>query len=142
MRVQNGLLANQLYKDSSKWKHFEGGFCLLIIERLKCKLSKWINLYISKGGRLTSLTIIQSVLSDLPTYYLSIFHILGKAAKKMEKVLRDFLWEGPNSKGKTHLVIGKSSASPSRRGLNMRNIKKRNIDLLSKWIWIYLTEIW
>ena len=48
-------------------------------------------MYLSKGGRLT---LIKSTLSNIPTYYLSLFQIPVRMAKKIEKIQRDFLWGG------------------------------------------------
>jgi hypothetical protein len=59
-----GLPLGALYKAKSIW---DG-----IVEKMKCRLVGWKRLYLSKGGRLT---LIKSTLSNLPTYYLSIFPI-------------------------------------------------------------------
>ena len=55
----------------------------------------------SKGGRLV---LIQSVLSSIPTYYLSLFRIPVKVARSLEKLMRDFLWEGSGEGKRDHLV--------------------------------------
>ena len=44
----------------------------LILEKIECKLVGWKMMYLSKGGRLT---LLKSTLSNLPTYYLSLFTI-------------------------------------------------------------------
>jgi len=41
-----------------------------IVERFEKRLSGWKSMYHSKGGRLT---LIKSVLSSIPTYFLSLF---------------------------------------------------------------------
>jgi hypothetical protein len=43
-------------------------------------------MYLSKGGRVT--------LTNLPTYYMSLFPLPVGVAKRMEKIHRDFLWGG------------------------------------------------
>ena len=43
-----------------------------IIEKMECRLGGWKRLYLSKGGKLT---LLKSTLSNLPTYFLSLFHI-------------------------------------------------------------------
>ena len=40
-------------------------------------------MYLSKGG---NLTLLKSTLSNLPTYFLSLFPILAEVAKRIEKI--------------------------------------------------------
>lgn len=101
-------------------------------------MSRWSNLYISKGGRHT---ILPSVLSNLPTYYLSLFSLPRKAEDQICKLFRDFLWEGSSNNGKPHLVNWKQVQLPLKEGgLGVGNIKHKNTALLSKWIWQFISE--
>jgi hypothetical protein len=54
-------------------------------------LAPWKRMNLSKGARVT---LIKSTLSNLLTYMLSLFHIPAHVAKRIEKIQRDFLWEG------------------------------------------------
>jgi hypothetical protein len=54
-----------------------------IIEKMENRLAGWKRLYLSKGGRLT---LIKSTLSNLPTYYLSLFPILAGVGNRFEKL--------------------------------------------------------
>jgi len=90
-----GLPLGPHYKASTIWSG--------IIEKMEHRLAGWKRLYLSKGGRLT---LIKSTLSNLPTYYLSIFPILVGVANRLEKLQRDFLWGG----------IGESMFSNNFRG--------------------------
>jgi hypothetical protein len=66
------------------------------------RLASWKKLYLStKGGRLT---LLKSTLSNLSTYYLSLFPIPVRVANKLEKLQRDFLWGGIRDEVKLHLV--------------------------------------
>ena len=60
----------------------------LILEKIEQKLAGWKKLYLSKRGRLM---LFKSTLSNLPTYFLSLFTIPTHVANKIEKLQRDFL---------------------------------------------------
>ena len=53
-----------------------------ILEKIERKLAGQKNLYLSKRGRLT---LLKSMLSGLPTYFLSLFTIPTHMANKIEK---------------------------------------------------------
>jgi hypothetical protein len=78
-----GLPLGASYKNTSIWNG--------IVEKMERRLAGWKILYLSKGGRLT---LIKSTLSNLPTYYLSLFPIPVGVANCIEKLHRDFLWGG------------------------------------------------
>lgn len=58
-------------------------------------------LYLSKGGKIT---LIKSTLTNLPTYFLSLFPIPVGEVNRIEKLQRDFLWGGVGEEFKFHLV--------------------------------------
>ena len=78
-----GLPLGASFKDKSIWNP--------ILEKMERRLAGWKKLYLSKGGKVT---LIKSTLSSLPTYFLSLFPIPAKVAKRIEKLQRDFLWSG------------------------------------------------
>jgi hypothetical protein len=88
-----GLPLGSSFKDQSIWNG--------IIKKMEKRLAGWKRMYLSKGGRLT---LIKSTLSNLPTYYLSLFPIPVGVAHHIEKIQRDFLWEGMGGEFKYHLV--------------------------------------
>ncbi len=51
------------------------------------RLSSWKRMYLSKGGRVT---LVTSMLSSLPTYYLSLFSVPTGVAHCVDKLQRDF----------------------------------------------------
>ncbi|XP_022873622.1 uncharacterized protein LOC111392499 [Olea europaea var. sylvestris] len=59
-----------------------------IIEKVERRLAGWKRMYLSKGGHLT---LIKSTLSNLATYFLSLFPIPVVVAKRLERIQRDFL---------------------------------------------------
>ena len=64
-----GLPLGAKFKDKSIW--------IPILERMERKLAGWKKLYLSKGGRVT---LIKSTLSNLPTYFRSLFPIPASVA--------------------------------------------------------------
>ena len=111
----------------------------LILEKIECKLVGWKKMYLSKGGRLT---LLESTLSSLPTYYLSLFTIPTHVANKIERLQRDFLW----GDSKTHLVGWDKVCAPLENGgLGVRKLISFNKALLGKWLWrfgIEETRLW
>ena len=78
-----GLPLGAKFKDKSTWNP--------ILEKMKRKLAGWKKLYLSKGGKVT---LIKSTLSNLPTYFLSLFPIPASVANQIARLQRDFLWGG------------------------------------------------
>jgi hypothetical protein len=67
------------------------------------------------------LTLIKSTLSNLSTYFLSLFPTLVGFANQIEKSQRDFLWGGLDNESKFHLVNWKKVCTPlSLEGLGIR----------------------
>ena len=110
-----------------------------ILEKFERKLAGWKKIYLSKGGRLT---LLKSTLSNLPTYYLSLFTIPTHVANKIERVQRDFLW----GDSKTHLVGWDKVCAPLENGgLGVRKLTTFNKALLGKWLWLFgfeETRLW
>ena len=102
------------------------------------RLAGWKRLYLSKGGKVT---LIKSTLSSLSTYFLSLFPIPSKVAKRMEKLQRDFLWTGMGDEHKIHLVNWSKICRPVKfGGIGIRCLRRFNSALLAKWLWRYGLE--
>ncbi|GMQ04517.1 hypothetical protein CsSME_00049909 [Camellia sinensis var. sinensis] len=92
--------------------------------------------YCCKGGRYT---LVQSV--SVPIYFLSLFKVPVSIARKIEKLIRDFLWEECEEGKGVHLVRWESvSLSRAKGGLVIGNIVARNSALLGKWLWRFPLE--
>ena len=125
-----GMPLEASHKSSSIWNP--------ILEKFERRLARWKKLYLSKGGRLT---LIKSTLSSLPTYFLSLFNIPTSVANKIEKLQRDFLWEGMGSESKQHLLGWDKVCVPIANGsLGIKKLTMFNKALLGKWLWHFGVE--
>ena len=96
------------------------------------RLDGWKRAFLSRGGRLT---LIRSILSSLPIYYLSLFKMPQGVVADIEKLMRNFLWGGDNDSS-CHLVRWEEATkSKHKGGLELGNLLLRNKSLLVKWIW-------
>ena len=60
-----------------------------IEERFWKRLALWKCQFISKGGRIT---VIQSTLSSMPIYFMSLFRLPRIVKIRLERIQGDFLW--------------------------------------------------
>ena len=79
-------------------KHKALGIWDSIEERYRKRLAAWKTQYISKSGRIT---LIRSILSSLPIYYISLFRMPQKVCARLEMIQRQFLWGGAPLKRKS-----------------------------------------
>ena len=92
---------------------------------------------VKEGG----VTLIKSTLSNLSTYFLSLFSILAFVAKRIEKIQCDFFWGGINEEFKFHLVSwNKICSLISEGGLGIRSLRLMNQALLRKRLWRFANE--
>ncbi|KAF5449652.1 hypothetical protein F2P56_030075, partial [Juglans regia] len=76
-----------------------------VVEKIEKRLAGWKRVYLSKGGRLT---LIKSTLTNLPTYFLSLFPMPAGVVNRIEKLFKAFLWGGLGEEKKVHLVNWKT----------------------------------
>ncbi|XP_026428327.1 uncharacterized protein LOC113324223 [Papaver somniferum] len=61
-----------------------------VIKRMEVKLATWKKRFLSKAGRLV---LIRSCLLSLPVYFLSLIPMPVSVEKKLNKLMRNFLWD-------------------------------------------------
>jgi len=95
-----------------------------VVEKIERRLARWRRLYLCKGGRVT---LIKRTLSNLPTYFLSLFPISISVANWLEKLQGDFLLGGLDNEPKFHLIFGKKVCTPIQLGrLGIRSLSTFN----------------
>lgn len=107
-----------------------------VIEAIRRKLTSWKPKLLSLGSRIV---LLKSVLSSLPTYYLSLFKAPKKVIKKIISLQRIFLWGGSEESRKIPWVAwDKVCREKTMGGLGVRRIEEFNFALLGKWRWYML----
>lgn len=111
---------------------------LPVLAKCKQRLASWKRRFLSFAGRVT---LIKSVLSNLPIYYLSLFKMSAGVAKEFVSIQSNFLWGGDGSRRKIHLVKWKViSKSKQQGGLGVKRIRLMNDCFLLKWWWRFGAE--
>jgi hypothetical protein len=102
------------------------------------RLASWKNKYVSLGG---IVVLLNSVLSAIPIFYLSLFKMPVGVWKKIVRMQRRFLWGGAAENSKISWVSWFDVCRPKREGgLGVKDLRIMNISLLTKWKWRLLTE--
>ncbi|OAY83559.1 putative ribonuclease H protein, partial [Ananas comosus] len=111
-----------------------------LIDKFHKRLSGWKSALLSPAGRVV---LINSVLTNLPIHYLSIF-ILPKAINhQLRELQRRFLWRKSSCpiKEGVPLVAWDIVARPKALGgLGIANIYYKNLSLLCKWLWRFVSQ--
>ena len=108
------------------------------MEKFERWLASWQQQYLSLGGRLT---LINSVLDNIPTYFMSLLLMPAQVKHRLDKIRRDFLWEGNNKDHEIHLVEWAKVTMPKQYGgLGIKDLALHNKCMLLKWHWRYNQE--
>ena len=104
-----------------------------VIEKVERKLALWKAKVLSRAGRLV---LIKAVLNTLPLYFLSIFKISKKVARRIVQLQRNFFWSIDDKKKGIPLISWESIQKPKIYGeLGVGDIIIKNAELLFKWWW-------
>ena len=73
-----------------------------VLKKIETSLASWKAKLLSRAGRLT---LIKSVLNSLPIYFMSMFKMPQKIAKRIIKLQRRFFWGGTNGEYKCRPTV-------------------------------------
>ncbi|GKV40202.1 hypothetical protein SLEP1_g47870 [Rubroshorea leprosula] len=108
-----------------------------VVKKFRAKLAIWKFAILSFGGRLT---LLNSVLSTLPTFYMSLLLMPKAVISKLISIQRNFLWGGPELKRKIDWVKWDLiCCSKEKGGLGVQDLRRRNWALLGKW-WFHFGD--
>ena len=62
-----------------------------LIDKVAARLPAWNGKLLNRAGRLI---LVRTVLSSIPTYFLTVFNMQKWAIKQIDKIRRSFLWKG------------------------------------------------
>ncbi|CAN1807424.1 Putative ribonuclease H protein At1g65750 [Linum perenne] len=109
-----------------------------VVANMERKLETWKARFLSFGGRLT---LIKSVLSSLPVYYMSLLKAPCTVIMKLEGLQKRFLWSGTSDSKKLHWINWDTiKCHKNNGGLGVQDLRILNEALLCKWSWRYATE--
>ncbi|KAJ4760681.1 RNA-directed DNA polymerase (reverse transcriptase)-related family protein [Rhynchospora pubera] len=105
-----------------------------LLNKFSTKLRGWSASLLSITGRVV---LINSCLSSLPTYFMSVFKLPTWVIKRIDSVRRSFLWHGVyTDKRKLVLISWNCVIKPKKvGGLGILNLSAFNEALLVKWLW-------
>ncbi|XP_058762490.1 uncharacterized protein LOC131635874 [Vicia villosa] len=113
--------------------HRRTRFWRSVLEKMKDKLGSWRGMLLSIGGRVT---LLNNVLSNLPSFSLSFYKAPIKVINEIRKIQRQFLWNGVGDRrGISWVKWDSICRSKDKGGLGVKDVATFNQALLSKWIW-------
>ncbi|KAA3488041.1 LINE-type retrotransposon LIb DNA [Gossypium australe] len=101
-----------------------------VIEKVRSKLQKWEARKLSLAGRIT---LAQSVLLTIPSYFMQSLAIPKGVCDELEKIARQFIWGGTAGNPKIALLGWDSICQPRTcGGLGLRHLQDHNNSFLMK----------
>lgn len=113
-----------------------------LVQKVSARLTGWGSKLLNIARKLV---LVNSVLSSIPIYYMSVFSLPQWALDDLERTRRTFLWQGADpNEGKIHLANWTMICKPKKLGgLGVIELALFNQALLEKWQWQQQeTKLW
>lgn len=118
--------------------HRCSGFWKPLVNVLEARLSSWKGRMLSIGGRVT---LINSVLANIPRYYFAFYKAPPLVIKKLEVIQRNFLWCGLVERKGIAWVSWLDICKDRDKGwMGVKHLGHFNRAMLAKWILRFLNE--
>ena len=106
------------------------------IGKIEKRLAIWKAKFLLRVGRLT---LIKSVLNNMPLYYMGLFKVLKAIVKRIIQIQRIFFWVGDQCRKGVPLMAWETLQKPKHLGgLGVGDLVIKNAALLFKWWWRFL----
>ncbi|WVZ83488.1 hypothetical protein U9M48_030630 [Paspalum notatum var. saurae] len=81
--------------------------------------------------------LVETVLSAITTYHMTVFPLSKRAIRKIDKLRRNFLWKGAEEAKGGHCLVNWPRVCRSKKlgGLGVRDLQRFNWALRLRWIW-------
>ena len=112
--------------------------CSSLIDSITARAKSWSQRFLSFAGRLQ---LIKSVLHSIQVFWASVFTIPLSVLARIELILRQFLWKGPELGPGGAKVTWSMVCRPKKEGgLGLRRLSDCNKAAMLKHIWILFTD--
>jgi hypothetical protein len=118
------------------------GYYQKLIDSIQNRLPGCYASKLSMAGRIV---ILNSVISAITMYHMTVFMLPEWVIKAIDRIRRQFLWHGHKEYqvGKRAMCLVNWKVVTMKKedgGLGIRDIKAMNFALIAKWMWMWLTQ--